>query len=223
MEHHIIEAICHCPLFYGMTKDEIILLMEHVAQCRVMFSKSQTITELGTPCRYADIVIKGELLARMTGKSKREIEVCRLLRGDIIAPAFIFATDHRMPVTVVAVKDTEILRIEPEELSKLIDTYPIIRTNYIKILSNIVVYLTGKIKTLVLLSAKEKVARLIMNEAAEQNSDTIRLNKSRQELADSFGIQKNSFIRALSDLASEGAIDVKGRKITILDKMKLHY
>lgn len=221
MERRLTEAMWHCPLFRGMAKEEIDNLMEHVAQCRVTYSKNEVLVVTDNPCRYADIVIKGELSARMIWKSKREVEVCRLVTGDIISPAFIFADDHGMPVNVVAIEDTEILRLEPLELFKLIDTYPVIRTNYIRILSNIVTYLTRKIKVLVLLSVKEKVARFILDQSKEQETATIRLDKSRQELADSFGIQKNSIIRALSDLVSEGAVDVKGRKITILDDSKL--
>jgi CRP-like cAMP-binding protein len=220
MEKRIIDAMRLCPLFKGMTSMELDLLMEHVAQCRVIYSKGQIVRSMGSPCLCADIIIKGELLARMSGKSNHEVEVCRLDCGNIISPAFIFADNHNMPVTVIAVKDTEILRLEPDELLRLIDNNPIIRANYIKTLSNIITFLTNKIKILVLFSAKEKVAQLISDEYKIQHSDVIRLNKSRQELADSFGIQKNSFIRALNELASENIIRVKGREITILDKEK---
>jgi CRP-like cAMP-binding protein len=220
MEKHIIEAMERCPLFSGMTNAEIDLLMEHVAQCRVIYSKGQVVRSSGSPCMYADIIVKGELLARMAGKSNHEVEVCRLDSGHIISPAFIFADNHSMPVTVIATEKTEILRLEPDELSRLIDQYPVIRTNYIKVLSNIITFLTNKIKILALFSAKEKVEQLISNEYRTQHTDIIHLDKSRQELANSFGIQKNSLIRALNELVSEGAIKVKGREITILDKEK---
>jgi CRP-like cAMP-binding protein len=221
MEKHIMEAMRHCPLFVGMTDTELDLLMEHVAQCRVYYSKGQVIRRSGEPCRSADIIIKGELLARMVGKSNHEVEVCRLDCGDIISPAFIFADDRSMPVTVIATRETEILRLEPDELSKLIDHYPLIRTNYIKALSNIITFLTKRIKVLVLFTAKEKVAQLLLEECNSQHSTIIHLDKSRQELADSFGIQKNSLIRALNDLTADGAIEVRRREITIIDKEKL--
>jgi CRP-like cAMP-binding protein len=221
MEKRIIDAMWHCPLFKGMTKTELDSLMEHVAQCRVTYLKGQVIRCVGSPCRYADIIIKGELVARMTGHSNHEVEVSRLTCGNILSPAFIFADDHSMPVTVEAVRDTEILRLEPDELLRLIDNYPVVRINYIRTLSNIITFLTTKLKTLVLLSVREKVARLIINESTVQGSDIIYFDKSRQELADSFGIQKNSLIRALNSWASEGAIKVEGKKIIITDKEKL--
>jgi CRP-like cAMP-binding protein len=221
MDRQIIEAMEHCPLFKGVEREELEVLMEHVAQCRIKYSRGQIVRNTGEACRYADIIIKGELLARMTGKTKHEVEVCRLTYGNIISPAFIFANNHNMPVTVIATKNTEMLRLEPEELLKLIDNYPTIRFNYICALSNIITFLTTKIRTLVLYSVKEKVARLIIDESTTQHSDTIYLHKSRQELADNFGIQKNSFIRALSNWVSDGAIEVKGKEIKIIDRKRL--
>ncbi len=217
MERHVIEAMMRCPLFNGMDSATIESLFEHVAQCRVNFSKGQVVKAEGAPCLYADIVIRGELMARMAGKANHEIEVCRLQCGSVISPAFVFADNRSMPVTVTARKETEIMRLQPDEMSRLIALYPVIATNYIKILSNIVAVLTNKIKILALFSAKEKVTQLIINEYQTQHSSVIHLDKSRQELAECFGIQKNSLIRALNELVSDGAVKVKGREITILD------
>jgi CRP-like cAMP-binding protein len=221
MEKRIIESLQRCPLFRGVEQTALENLMEHVAQCRIIYPKGQTVRTAGSVCRYADIILKGELLARMTGPSRREVEVSRFTVGNVLSPAFIFADNHSMPVTVVATKDTEILRLEPEELLRVIDDYPAVRLNFITTLSNIIAFLTCKIKTLVLLSVKEKVAQLIIHESDVQQADTISLPKSRQALADNFGIQKNSLTRALHNWASEGAISVNGRTITILDRDKL--
>ena len=49
----------------------------------------------------------------------------------------------------------------------------------------------------------------------------IKLDKSRQEIAESFGIQKFSLLRCMSELVEVGAIKVEGKIITILDKNKM--
>ena len=56
----------------------------------------------------------------------------------------------------------------------------------------------------------------------EQQSRTIRLDVSRQEMADIFGIQKFSLLRCLSEFEEKGAIRIEGKTITILnsDEMK---
>ena len=61
-----------------------------------------------------------------------------------------------------------------------------------------------------------------MKVAKEQQSSTIKLSNTRQEIADTFGIQKFSLLRCLSEFEDNGAIKIDGKQITILnsDKMK---
>jgi len=66
------------------------------------------------------------------------------------------------------------------------------------------------------MSVREKVAFLLQKEAEAQNTLSITLPRSRQEIADSFGIQKFSLKRVLTEMANEGTITINGREITIL-------
>ena len=111
--------------------------------------------------------------------------------------------------------------MQPEALKTLMDTDETIRMNFIRILSNIDVFLTHKMKILSLFTVREKVAYLLLERAGEQGSDEIHLERSRQEIADSFGIQKFSLLRVLSNLEKEGVIEIKGKNIKILDRHKL--
>ena len=69
---------------------------------------------------------------------------------------------------------------------------------------------------LALMSVREKVAFLLQKEAEAQNTLSITLPRSRQEIADSFGIQKFSLKRVLTEMANEGTITINGREVTIL-------
>ena len=93
--------------------------------------------------------------------------------------------------------------------------------NYIRVLSNIDVFLTQKMRVLSLFTVREKVAYLLLEQAGEQGSDTIHLHRSRQAIADSFGIQKFSLLRVLSDLEKEEIIQIKGKEIKIIDRKRL--
>ena len=109
----------------------------------------------------------------------------------------------------------------PQTLKQLIDRDEDIRMNYIRTLSNIDVFLTHKMKVLSLFTVREKVAYLLLERAGEQNSDTIHLSRSRQEIADSFGIQKFSLLRVLNEFEKEGIIRVDGKTIEIIDRSRL--
>lgn len=221
MEHRTIEALMACPLFNGMGEQDIVSALSH-ANCKtVRVHKHDTYCMDGDTCQHADILISGELAARMTGISGRQVEVIRIRRGDIIAPCFIFSSNRTLPVEIDAISDTDILRMSPETLSALTDTNTRIRHNFIRTLSDISAYLASRIGFLSLMTIREKVVCYLRSEAMAQHSLRLRLDLSRQRMADSFAIQKFSLLRCLASLCEEGIIRRDGKDIEITDIRRL--
>ena len=217
----MMQVLQKCPLFAGMSTLSIDLALGNISYQIINFAPRDVYTLAGMPCRFADIVLSGSLICRMVSLSGKQVEVTRLRPGNLIAPAFIFAKNNSMPVSVETDSEVTLLRMTPQTLKKLIDDDADIRMNYIRSLSNIDVFLTHKMKVLSLFTVREKVAYLLLERAGEQNSNTIRLSRSRQEIADSFGIQKFSLLRVLSEFEKEGVIRVDGKTIEIIDRSRL--
>ena len=217
----MMQVLQKCPLFAGMSTLSIDLALGNISYQIINFAPRDVYTLAGMPCRFADIVLSGSLICRMVSLSGKQVEVTRLRPGNLIAPAFIFAKNNSMPVSVETDSEVTLLRMTPQTLKKLIDDDADIRMNYIRSLSNIDVFLTHKMKVLSLFTVREKVAYLLLERAGEQNSNTIRLTRSRQEIADSFGIQKFSLLRVLSEFEKEGVIRVDGKIIEIIDRSRL--
>ena len=215
------KALRSCPLFAGMSDIEIELTLGNVSHQLVSLPSHEIYALAGMPCKYVDVVVSGRLICRMAALSGKQVEVSRLHCGNMVAPAFIFSKDRSLPVSVETEGKVQLFRMRPEELKRLLDVEETIRMNFIRILSNIDVFLTRKMKILSLFTVREKVAYLLLERAGEQGSDEIHLERSRQEIADSFGIQKFSLLRVLSDLEKEGVIEIKGKNIKILDRHKL--
>ena len=215
------KALRSCPLFAGMSEIEIDLTLGNVSHQLVSLPSHEVYALAGMPCKYVDIVVTGRLVCRMAALSGKQVEVSRLHSGNMVAPAFIFSKDRSLPVSVETDGKVQLFRMRPEELKRLIDVDDVIRMNFIRILSNIDVFLTQKMKILSLFTVREKVAYLLMERAGEQGSNEVHLERSRQEIPDSFGIQKFSLLRVLSDFEKEGAIEIDGRNIKILDRRKM--
>lgn len=222
MEASMYEILTNSPFFNGLTAKEIKELLQTVNYKIVEYPAKEIYTLAGMPCKYADFILKGELISRMTGLSGKQVQINRLKACVLIAPAFIFAKNNAMPVSVEAAQHTTIMRMMPSELKHLINTNERIQMNFIQLISSINVFLTQKLCMLSLFTVREKVAYFLMKAAKEQKSRTIKLSNSRQEIADTFGIQKFSLLRCLSEFEDIGAIKIDGKQITILnsDKMK---
>ena len=221
MEQRVLNALTKCPLFAGMAPVEIEIAMAGVTYSIVNYDSHDIYALTGMPCKTLDIVIRGVLVCRMSSLSGKQVEVSRLHEGNLVAPAFILGKDTNMPVGVETDTDVTVLRMQKTVFHHLIGTHEQIRDNFIRVLSNINAFLTHRMRILTLFTVKEKVAYLLLELAGEQGSNVIHLSQSRQEIADSFGIQKFSLLRVLADFAKAGAIKINSREVTILDRSKM--
>lgn len=221
MEEKTLKALCKCPLFAGMKPTEIEIALAGTAYKLINYDRHDIYSLAGMPCKTADIVVSGILVCRMSSFSGKQVEVSRLRAGDIVAPAFIFSNDNDMPVSVETDSEVTVMRMQKPVFRSLIASDERIMGNFIRVLSNIDVFLTQRMRVLSLFTVREKVAYLLLERAGEQGSNVIHLHRSRQEIADSFGIQKFSLLRVLADFQKQGAIEVNGRQITILDRSKM--
>ena len=218
MDIDTLHGLQQCPLFQDLDESEVIALMHTVRYRIIRCRKGDIWVSAGSVCHYADIIISGEMVAYIMGPSGNIIRMAVHQPGKLLAPAFLFATDNRYPVTVEATTATAVLRLSPADLEKLMHNDQRLMQNYIRLLSNIISQLTKKIR-LLSMSVREKVCSYLMEQSRQQQTSNILLPMSRQELADHFGIQKYSLLRCLNDLKQEGAIRVEGRRIQLLSQL----
>jgi CRP-like cAMP-binding protein len=215
MDTETLEGIRKCPLFEGLTDNEIIDLMHTVRYRVTRLYKGDFLFVAGEDCLHANILLDGEVVAYLEGASDRYIRMSTFHAGDMFAPAFLFAQVRRYPVTVQATTNTKVLRILSADFERLLELDSRLAKNFTVILSNLIAGLTKKVGML-LLSVRDKIIFFLKEEQRRQQSNTIRLSMSRQELADHFGIQKYSLQRALNELQESGAIRLDGKTIEIL-------
>lgn len=221
MEDRILKTLQKCPVFAGITPTEIEIALSGSSYKIVNYDKHDIYALAGMPCQNADIIIEGTLICRMSSISGKQVEVSRLREGNIVAPAFLFGKNHNMPVGVETATRVTVLRFRRDEFARLLRDNWQLTENFIHVLSNINIFLTRRMRVLSLFTVREKVVWLLLERAGEQGSNVVHLYRSRQEIADSFGIQKFSLLRVLADLQKEGAISINGKEITILDRSKM--
>ena len=216
IEEIILRALSSSLLFEGFSRESILSALGEVNYKLVEFDAGDIYLLEGAPCRWADIVVRGSLSARMIGDSGKEVVMDVRKTGDLMAPAFIFSHQNRIPVTIEAREESLIFRMTPEDLLALMDRDSRIRLNFIRSISDISVFLAGKVRLLSLSSVRDKVVYLLHSEYKKQGNELLHLGRSRQQIADSFGIQKFSLIRCLNQLQAEGLVEVSGKDIRLL-------
>ena len=215
MELNILKGLKACMLFQGLKEEEITDLMHKVRYRVVSLKKGEIIFEAGTVCQHANIVIEGEVSAKVVGPTGKIVRMSMHHAGNLLAPAFLYAADNRYPVTVEAVSDATVMRLSPGDMELLLQVDPRLTLNFCRILANNVAFLTKKVGVLSM-TVRDKLIFYFKEEEKRQRTPRIYLSLSRQELADHFGIQKFSLQRCLKELQEEGIIRVEGKYIQLL-------
>ncbi len=221
MERNVLKALQLCPLFEGFSAKDIEQIMDNIPYRLIRLSKKEVYLSVGTPCNFADIVVTGEVIARMEGPSGKYMQITSRAVGSLVNSAFIFGKNNIIPVNMIASKPTMILRMTPASMQMLINIDERFRFNFIQFLSGFCDGLGRKVRMLTLHTIREKVAIFLLEQSRIHKSDDFMLQKLRQEIAESFAIQKFSLQRCLKEFAADGIIQLNGKQIIILDREKL--
>ena len=216
MDIDILEGLMQCPLFKGISEREVMELMHSIRYRVVRYHKGQVFAVAGDVCLHADIVLSGKMAAHLIAPSGRSIQLTMHHSGNMLAPAFLFAKDNFYPVSVEAATDVQVVRMMHGDLERLLHADSRLMVNFIRILSNIIAYLTKKIGVLSM-TVREQVCVYLKEQQQAQGSNRILLPHSRQQLADMFGVQKYSVQRCLNELQREGLIRLEGKYIQFCD------
>ena len=93
-------------------------------------------------------------------------------------------------------------------------------TNFMKVNSNMTVFLSKKVQMMSIKSLKGKLSLYILENPTSQN-DSFMLRRTQTQLAEYFGVQRPSLARTLGEMIREGMISLYKRELKVLDRSKL--
>ena len=93
-------------------------------------------------------------------------------------------------------------------------------TNFLTLNADLTLSLTNKLQMISIKSLRKKLATFFL-EKTSMKQDSFILKRSRTQLAEFFGVQRQSLARSLKELEDEEIISLEGRQVKILDRNKL--
>lgn len=222
MSNDILHQLMLCPLFKNMTVQEVNQLLMG-SGCKIdTYKKNDIVALIGYPCNYLLIVLKGSLVARMVSDSGKFVDIEKLGIGNVLAPAMLFAEDNVFPVNVLPEENVTLFRLKKEKFLEWMQSNKTLLFNFIQLISDVNRFLSKKINFLALKTLRGKIAEYLLHLSAENDEQTeVTIPFTRQELADKFGVSRQSLIRSLSELETEGCIKIENRRIILIDKDSL--
>jgi CRP/FNR family transcriptional regulator len=179
----------------------------------------------GDPGEAFFFIKSGKVKIFKTSPDGRELIFAILGEGDVFAEVTLF-NDIDYPASAEILEEACLGMIKNKDLEALIGQHSELALPIIKVLSRKLFSSQQKVKELALGDTYMRTAQTIVKLAEVQGKKTdegieVKLDISRQELANMIGTARETVSRALSQFKKEGSVDISGKKIIVLNMSKL--
>ncbi len=209
-------------LFAGIEVTELAQALSATKAQAHSFEAGRVVLLAG--CAYAElrIILEGECSAEMTSGEGKTVIIETLGPGEAIATAVLFSPGGRLPVTLVAKSELRLVSIPKAAFLGLCGRFPALLAALLDDMGSRMAFLTDKYRSLSFASLRERIADWLIRSAERRAEGVeVRLATSKERLAAVFGVARPSLSRELGELVARGLIEMKGRRIKILDEAGL--
>lgn len=122
--------------------------------------------------------------------------------------------------TAEATEDSSVCLLPREAVLTLLNRYPVIGTQFIRLLSHNIREKEEQLLELAYHSVRKRLAQVLVRLNMQSNG-TLQFKVSREDLASMAGVATETVSRTLTDFKEEGLLEKKGSQVTILDLNRL--
>ena len=209
-----------CPLFKGMSIEEHDAFLDRNVNEVIKFEKGETVVRQGDIINAMYLLVDGVVRTQMITDDGNTLEIDLLEAVIPLAPAFIFASNNKYPVDVIAMESCSFLKISKSTLLKEMVHNEKLLINFLTLNSNMTVFLSQKLQMISIKSLRHKLSIFLLEKTTPEKNYFI-LKRSRTQLAEYFGVQRPSLARSIKELEDEGVLITNGRVVTVIDRNKL--
>jgi CRP-like cAMP-binding protein len=215
--NNIINALKHCFLFRSFSDEEIYQALTDIDYKIKSYSKDEVIAIEDDRCINLGIVIEGSIEIQKIFASGKTLTIARLGKGQIFGEVIIFSDTNQYPATIASCESSKVMFVSKKEILKFCSLNIRFLNNFIGSLSDKILLLNKKLKSLSYHTIRQKVASYLLEEYSIQNKPFITLTLSKKQLAEQLGIPRPSLSRELINLRDEGIIDFDRNIVKIID------
>jgi CRP-like cAMP-binding protein len=209
-------------IFGGLTEEEKEKLGRHKS-CSTAKKGQIIFSENGLPAGLY-CIHKGKIKLSTSGPDGKE-QILRLVKESDMLGYRALVSNDRYHATATAIEDTEFCFVEKEIFIDLVFSNPKICIAIFKRLCDDLKRAEEQIVSLSQKNVRERMAEALLFFRTiygyEADGKTLNVQFSREEIADFVGTSTESAIRLLSEFNHDKIIELKGKKIKIINPDKL--
>jgi CRP-like cAMP-binding protein len=214
------EDLTSCPICSQIQIDDQEQFLLDLKCTMKAYAKNEVIVRQGDVCDCLYMLTLGSVKTEMITENGNILGIEIMKAPRPLAPAFLFSDNNHFPVDVTALEEVEIMKIQKQEIMRLMMTNPDFMKQFLTYNSNRTQFLTNRLQLLSIKTIKGKVAHFLFENSKGDGIPFI-INRNQTELADFFGVARPSLARSLSEMVQDGIISINKKEYIILHSKEL--
>lgn len=222
--HSNFEILSQCSLFTDIESSDLKNMLKCLNAKTLEISRGDPVFLEGTPAQYTDVVLSGKIQIVQDDYYGNQSVLAVLEPGELFAEVFAFAGLKTMPVSAIALKNSEILLLD---CSRILTTcsnaccfHNQLMKNLLQEMSRKNLAMNQKIRYMSQKTTQEKLTAYLLDQAKQRNCSEFTIPFDRQTLANYLGVERSAMSAEISKLKKAGVIDTKGSWFRIKDFQK---
>ena len=207
------ELVSKTELFRGLPPSVLTRILA-VSDCTAAeYEKNEVVYDKTNFYRSLGIVLEGRLRVTKENADKRPIVISTLQRGAMFGAAALFNSEPEYATKITAIERSRVLFLPQRLVKRMIEREPDIAENYIRYLSERILFLNRKIYFLTAGTAEQRLAGFLLDNLAVGEFSEMPMTMHR--LADALNMSRASLYRAFDELTASGAVSKQGKLVCI--------
>jgi len=192
-----LNEIKNCDFFKGLSEDDIANLLFSSPGALRQYKEGDYVARQGEVCDKIAIMVKGSVYSVMINDYGKELILTDIHSPSMLGYTYLFASDNKFNVNIIAKTACDIYFIEKEKLLALLHNNPVFMQSYMRGMSDTSMKVFKRLFELNLNKLKQRLLSYM-----EQHDEL----PKQAELAKQLGVTRPSLSRAIAELKRDGLI-----------------
>jgi CRP-like cAMP-binding protein len=186
-----------CDFFIGLSEEDIANLLFSSPGALRQYKEGDYVAHQGEVCDKIAIMTKGSVYSVMINDYGKELIMGNLECPCILGYTYLFATNNKFNVNIIAKTDCDLYFVEKEKLLSFLHEHPIFMQSFMRGMADTSLRVFKRLFDLNLHKLKQRLLSYL-----EQHDQL----PKQAELAKQLGVTRPSLSRALAELRRDGLI-----------------
>ena len=204
------EIIKKCPLFAEIDDPDLRALINCLMATQKSYSKNEFVFSAGDSAQSVGIIVSGSVHILQEDYWGNRTILANIDSSGLFGEAFSCAETESLPVSALAVEDSEIMLIDYRRIivtcSSSCAFHNRLIKNMIKILAKKNVMLTQKMEIVTYRTTRERLRAYLSLQAIKAGKNRFTIPFNRQQLADFLSVERSAMSAEISRMKADGLI-----------------